>query len=427
MDDRDGGSRTSGRIAAALANIARGAASGGLAGAAAGAVESFLPELLKIGAVLLCMAILMPMLLLAAIPNILFGFPSVTDGNVAAMGAQADLVGNAYALVDSATQERIDEILGIAKAEKTDENGAPFYDDIEVETQTDHTNIFWFIAINSVAHQQDLFRMSPESIRDMVVQKLVWTVSIILKPVGEGESAGMIRLLRVDITDLDPEQLMDKLGFSQQEKIWAGALYETLSEKQYAGVEDGDGPGYSGTNYGDITFTDAETPVVYYNQTDARWGGKLYGPSDTIAEAGCGPTALAIAVSSLTDKAVDPLELSNWAADNGYCCPGSGSYRSLIPNGGAHYGLTVTGIGEDAGKLVQALEDGKLVIAIMARGHFTRSGHFIVLRGVTASGNILVADPSSVKRSNQEWPLGIITGEVSHRAGSGGPFWVLEA
>lgn len=68
--------------------------------------------------------------------------------------------------------------------------------------------------------------------------------------------------------------------------------------------------------------------------------------------------------------------------------PGS----SLIPNGGEHYGLTVTKIGKDSKKLVEALESGKLVIAIMSAGHFTTTGHFIVLRGITEEGNVLVAD-----------------------------------
>lgn len=44
----------------------------------------------------------------------------------------------------------------------------------------------------------------------------------------------------------------------------------------------------------------------------------------------------------------------------------------------------------------------------MAKGHFTSGGHFIVLRGVTAEGKILVADPASIDRSNQEWELSII-------------------
>ena len=74
---------------------------------------------------------------------------------------------------------------------------------------------------------------------------------------------------------------------------------------------------------------------------------------------------------------------------------------------------------------MQALGSGKLVIAIMAPGHFTTTGHFIVLRGITEEGEVLVADPASVKRSNQEWPLRTVVNEAASRAGAGGPFWVF--
>jgi hypothetical protein len=75
--------------------------------------------------------------------------------------------------------------------------------------------------------------------------------------------------------------------------------------------------------------------------------------------------------------------------------------------------------------MVDALADGKLVVAIMAKGHFTNSGHFIVLRGVTAEGKILVADPANYTRSQQAWDLAIILNEASGRAGAGGPFWII--
>ena len=91
-----------------------------------------------------------------------------------------------------------------------------------------------------------------------------------------------------------------------------------------------------------ITFTNAATPVVYYNQTDARWGNKLYGRTGTIGWEGCGPTALAIVVASMTPNKVTPYDVAQWSVQNGYRCEGNGSYRTLIPNGGAHYGLTVT-------------------------------------------------------------------------------------
>ena len=66
------------------------------------------------------------------------------------------------------------------------------------------------------------------------------------------------------------------------------------------------------------------------------------------------------------------------------------------------------------------------VIAMLSKGQFSFRGHFIVLRGVTADGKLLVADPASVKRSNKEWDLRIVTGEASRKVGSAsGPFWVL--
>ena len=40
-------------------------------------------------------------------------------------------------------------------------------------------------------------------------------------------------------------------------------------------------------------------------------------------------------------------------------------------------------------------------------------------------GKILVADPASVKRSNQEWELGIVVNEARRGAAAGGPFWVF--
>lgn len=48
----------------------------------------------------------------------------------------------------------------------------------------------------------------------------------------------------------------------------------------------------------------------------------------------------------------------------------------------------------------------------MTKGHFTNSGHFIVLRGVK-DGKILVADPASRDRSDIEWDLSIILSEAN--------------
>lgn len=76
-------------------------------------------------------------------------------------------------------------------------------------------------------------------------------------------------------------------------------------------------------------------------------------------------------------------------------------------------------------RIVDALASGKLVIAIMGKGHFIQSGHFIVLRGVTSEGKILVADPISKNQSDQEWDISTIMNEACKQAGSGGPFWII--
>lgn len=164
--------------------------------------------------------------------------------------------------------------------------------------------------------------------------------------------------------------------------------------------------------------------VTYYNQLDERWANVMYGTSGTIGEAGCGPTAMSIVISTLTGEAHDPVELSNWSAANGHRCEGNGSYHSLIPGAAEAWGLSCEG-DLSAQEVVDALSSGKLVVAIMSKGHFTSSGHFIVLRGVTSEGKILVADPASYKRSGQEWDLSLIMDEARKGAAAGGPFWAI--
>ena len=410
------------RLAVAAANIAKGAVSGGLHGAAVAAAKSFAPEIIKAAVVILCVLLILPLLVFAAIPNILFGYGNSKSADIIALTQKAYSVDAAYKEVKNYNQEAVNRIIENAKAVHTSEDDEPEYDEVEVTEDIDNTNIYWLIAIASVAHQQDLYTMDETSIKSMTVSKIVSTASVSETTDVDGENAKVMKKLKIDINDLNPQKLMEKLGFSDEEKNWARLLYATLAEEQYVDISDSDGEGYYGTDYGDITFTDAETEVVYYNQTDSRWGGLSYGKTGTIASSGCGPTSLAIVVATLTSNKVTPKEVSKWAYDNGYRAEGQGSYHSLMTDGGRHYGLKVEGIGRDSKKLVTALQEGKLAIAIMSKGHFTSGGHFIVLRGVTENGKILVADPASVTRSNQLWNLGIITNEVNRGAGSGGPF-----
>lgn len=405
-------------------SIAKGAAAAGLHGAAAGAASQLLPGIVKAAAISILVLLLLPTIIFSALPNILFGYDNALASDIIEFTDKAYSIDAAYKKVDTYTLEEIEKIVGRYIEAYTSEDGVPNFDEVDVDTDTDNTNIYWFIAINSVVHQQDLFTMSEASIRDGVIGKIVSFAELLISFIFDGSNVTTIRTLRIDIKDLDPEALMDKLRFTDEERNWAHLLYSAISEEQHVGVEDTDGAGYYNTNYGNIVFINASTPVVYYNQTDSRWGNLPYGRTGTIGSAGCGPTSLAMVVATFLDRDITPVEVAQFAVANGYRVEGSGSRRTLMTNGAIHYGLQVESIGRDAAKLVEALKDGKLIIAIMNAGHFTSRGHFIVLRGVTADGKILVADSASYRRSNQEWDLRIIMGEASRNTGSGGPFWV---
>lgn len=204
------------------------------------------------------------------------------------------------------------------------------------------------------------------------------------------------------------EDFQKQYGYNQQLGIY---------EKDYI---DGSGQSYEG-----VIFTDGATEVVYYNQLDERWADLPYG-TDNIGGYGCGPTSMAIVVSSLTDQTVDPPTMAEWAYQNGYWCSGNGSYHSLIPGAAEGFGLQWESIStDDPQAVVDALASGKLIVALMSKGHFTSSGHFMVLRGVTSEGKILVADPASKKRSEQEWDISIILDEARKGAAAGGPLWAI--
>lgn len=176
---------------------------------------------------------------------------------------------------------------------------------------------------------------------------------------------------------------------------------------------------------GQDILTGGPINVVYYSQNDPRWGDLKYG-SDRICTHGCGPTAMAIVVDSLSDATIDPPTMAQWAVDHGYWARRSGSYHSIVIGTATGFGLRAESFfSRDVVALQDALLSGKLLVALMGPGHFTQGGHFIVLRGVTLSGEILVADPSSPERTLTAWDAQLIFDELSKSTADGSPLWVI--
>lgn len=162
--------------------------------------------------------------------------------------------------------------------------------------------------------------------------------------------------------------------------------------------------------------------IWYYDQTDYK---EPYGSFGTIATHGCGPTAMAIVVSSLLNAEHNPVELTKYACSNGYCTSG-GTKHDFFAAAAKKYGLTIKQVSrENSDEVLAALSGGKsIIIAIMGPGTFTSDGHFITLTG--SDGNqVFVHDPNNGdgKKFNKLWDFDLIKRETSK--GTNTPFWIV--
>ena len=174
-------------------------------------------------------------------------------------------------------------------------------------------------------------------------------------------------------------------------------------------------------------LTGGSVTVTYFCQSDETWAEQPYG-TDTIGPYGCGPTAMAMAVASMTDTETDPAQMAAWAVDHGYWARRSGSYHSIVQGIAEDFGLEATAFtGRTPDELRRALHSKDMLVALMGKGHFTTGGHFILIRGMTLSGDVLVADPNSLERSLQTWDPQLILDELSSARDHGAPLWLLSA
>lgn len=176
---------------------------------------------------------------------------------------------------------------------------------------------------------------------------------------------------------------------------------------------------------GGRTVLTGTVPVVYFNQGDAAWRDKPFG-TDYIGKYGCGPTVMAMVVATMTSTDTDPARMAVWAYENGYWSSGSGSYPSIIEGTAKAFGITCRSARDcDASALRKHLEKGGLAVALVGPGHFTDSGHFILLHGIADDGEVLVADPNSRDNSLALWKPEIILKEAESSSGDGVCVWLV--
>ncbi|HHV30710.1 MAG TPA: hypothetical protein GXX73_14230 [Clostridium sp.] len=305
------------------------------------------------------------------------------------------------------------------------------------------------IAVDTIRYSQDFSKVTPNKIDKLIelfiekntktetyTEYLTYTETV-LGPDGkpvlgiDGKPLTTKKTKKINrtkgIITISTKKLNDVLkafSFDDTQKLLANNYLITM---QSVDVE-GNFNIYDDINLGDLKeYLPGDSKIPLFFQFDARWGNASYG-SSTIKSGGCGPTCLSMVVVGLTGRNVTPLDVANWSVANGHRAEGQGSYWSLMTAGGKYYGLQVEAISrKNPSRIADELSKGNPIIAAMGPGHFTKAGHFIVLRGIDADGNVYVNDPASAERSKKVWSLGIICGESSTNGGSNGsPFWVFK-
>lgn len=153
-----------------------------------------------------------------------------------------------------------------------------------------------------------------------------------------------------------------------------------------------------------------EVPLLL--QWDERWGYTEYA-GEVMGISGCGPTCLSMVSIYLTgNPKYSPRFLAEFSKERGYYVNGKGSTWTLMTEGAEALGLTAYPIALSENNIRTQLENDHPVICAMSPGHFTTTGHFIVLSEYQ-NGKIRVRDPFSRKRSEQLWSYEDISDEIS--------------
>lgn len=228
------------------------------------------------------------------------------------------------------------------------------------------------------------------------------------------------RILTVEGNCHNALEMIDVYGFNENQaeilKEMMESDYWTYWSKLVSAALGGVEEDWSGTVVHAAGGMDI--PVLYqynYKKTVCTIDGK----AKSVSTSGCGATSASMVIAYLTGNTTQtPYTLFKWAYDHGYYS-GDGLGHDAVSRLCSNYGVRCSWVANTEKNILSALQSGYPVIAHMGPGIFTKNGHYIVLRGVTADGKILVNDPNSSKRTQMAFPLSTII-EQARRANSFG-------
>lgn len=170
---------------------------------------------------------------------------------------------------------------------------------------------------------------------------------------------------------------------------------------------------------------------VSYLQTDSRWKAEPYrvsGENSTIGNSGCGPTAAAMLIETITGKTFTPVDACNWSMAHGYKALNQGTYYAYFTPQFAEFGIDCQMLNwqNTYGKpdhanhetVAQKLKEGYYAIALMNKGLWTSSGHFVVLWW--QDDKVRINDPASTKDARVNGDIRTFRSQVKY-------YWLIDA
>ncbi len=162
---------------------------------------------------------------------------------------------------------------------------------------------------------------------------------------------------------------------------------------------------------GEFTVDPEGNDVPLYLQFDKRWGYADYS-EDIVGLRGAGPTALSMAYTYLKqDGSKNPIKIADFATETGYLDENGKTHWTLMTEGAEELGLKSTEIDINKEDMIDALEEGQILICKVSKGDFTTEEHFIVIRDYK-NGFFYINDPMSAARSEVGWDFKRLRGQI---------------
>lgn len=144
---------------------------------------------------------------------------------------------------------------------------------------------------------------------------------------------------------------------------------------------------------------DGEAAMKMFNQCDPSWGEIRTPLGIRACNVSCGPTSVAMAVNALIGKPVNPGDVIQFTNNNRMWLPGDNgtSFKGVIDMG-KNFGINGYQLQnyKDINAYKEVLQNGGMVL-VAGSGPVpfvpAPAAHFVLIRGITADGKFLVADP----------------------------------